>query len=248
MLSDGSEHPCETIDVSVTGLAINAYIVGDFKERVVAYIDELGRLEGVVARRGNGWFAIDVKIPQSRIDRLAQKIAALGGDAGASTSGAPELQMRSAELEPSSGRLSPSVFAIRPASAPEFKPISSCFRARASPSTSARPSSPMTPPTALSSTLSSVRRQRPTAAAALSRRGAARAFERRGGRTEAGAGPRGAKPIFLSTEVGHPASDDFAQRLRRLRVVLYHRVKIAIGAAALTARGRPLPSAMGEFA
>jgi uncharacterized small protein (DUF1192 family) len=107
MLSDGGEHPCETIDVSVTGLAISAYVVADLKERVVAYIDELGRLEGVVARRGNGWFAIDVKIPQSRIDRLAQKIAALTGDAGASTSGAPELQTRSAELRTEFGQTFP---------------------------------------------------------------------------------------------------------------------------------------------
>lgn len=116
MLADGGEHPCETIDVSVTGLAISAYVVADLKERVVAYIDELGRLEGIVARRGSDWFAIDVKIPQSRIDRLAQKIAALSGDAGASTSRAPELQMRSAELRTEFGQS----FAVRLCNATRF--------------------------------------------------------------------------------------------------------------------------------
>jgi len=109
MLSDGGEHPCETIDVSITGLAINGYVMADLGERVIAYIDELGRLEGVVARRGNGWFALDVKIPQSRIDRLARKIAALSGDGDSSDTSGLALQTRPAELRTEFGQS----FAVR---------------------------------------------------------------------------------------------------------------------------------------
>ena len=104
MLSDGSEHPCETIDVSIAGLALRAYVVADLGERVVAYIDELGRLEGVVARRGNDWFAIDSKITQSRIDRLAQKLAALTGDRDLANPSALESQTRPAELRTEFGQ------------------------------------------------------------------------------------------------------------------------------------------------
>ncbi len=109
LLSDGREHPCETIDVSVTGLAINAYVVAELGERVVAYIDQLGRLEGVVTRRGNGWFAIDAKISSSRIDRLAQKLAALSGDGDIANSSAPASQTRPAELRTEFGQ----TFAVR---------------------------------------------------------------------------------------------------------------------------------------
>jgi hypothetical protein len=80
MLSDGGEFPCQTIDVSATGVAVQAYVVANLGERVVAYLDELGRIEGVVVRRGDDWFAIEARTSQSRIDRIAQKIAALSGE------------------------------------------------------------------------------------------------------------------------------------------------------------------------
>jgi hypothetical protein len=98
LLSDGGEHPCETIDVSVTGLALRSYVVANPKERVVAYIDELGRLEGVVTRRGADWFAIEVKISAARIERLAHKLAALSGDAKLSEPNTLAAQTHWAEL------------------------------------------------------------------------------------------------------------------------------------------------------
>lgn len=109
MLSDGREHPCETIDVSVTGVALSAYVVAELGERVVAYMDELGRIEGVVVRRGNGWFAIEAKIPQGRIDRYAQKLADLSGDGEIYNLGALASQTRPAELRTEFGQS----FAVR---------------------------------------------------------------------------------------------------------------------------------------
>lgn len=79
MLSDRLEFPCQTIDVSPIGVAVKAHVVADVGERVVAYFEELGRIEGVTVRRGESWFAIDARTSPARIDRLAQKIAALSG-------------------------------------------------------------------------------------------------------------------------------------------------------------------------
>jgi hypothetical protein len=80
MLPDGAEHPCETVDVSVTGVSLRGYVMAELGERVVAYLDELGRLEGVVVRRGPDWFAINSKLAPGRIDRLVKRIESLSGE------------------------------------------------------------------------------------------------------------------------------------------------------------------------
>ena len=75
MLADGSEYSCETIDVSAHGVAIKAAKVGRYGERIVAYIQDLGRVEGHIVRRAIGKFAIDISSPQNKIDRLADRIS-----------------------------------------------------------------------------------------------------------------------------------------------------------------------------
>ena len=75
MLLDGSEYPCETIDVSAHGVAIRGPKVGCYGERIVAYIQDLGRIEGHIVRRAIGKFALDISSPQSKIDRLADRIS-----------------------------------------------------------------------------------------------------------------------------------------------------------------------------
>ncbi len=105
MLSDGGEFHCQTIDVSATGVAIQAYVVAKLDERVVVYLDELGRIEGVVVRRGEDWFAIEARTSQSRIDRIAQKIAALSGESGEAFTVAPiAARIRSATLRTAFGQ------------------------------------------------------------------------------------------------------------------------------------------------
>ena len=105
MLSDGGEFRCQTIDVSVTGIAIQAHVVANLGERVIAYLDELGRIEGVVVRRGDGWFAINAQTSQSRINRIAQKIAALSGESSEALTVAPiAARIRSATLRTDFGQ------------------------------------------------------------------------------------------------------------------------------------------------
>jgi hypothetical protein len=77
MLADGQEFDCQIIDVSPVGVAIRGPMVGDIGERVIAYIQELGRIEGVVVRRADDWFAVELRIPSARLHKLATRIDGL---------------------------------------------------------------------------------------------------------------------------------------------------------------------------
>lgn len=77
LLSDGQEFDCQIIDVSPVGVAIWGPLVGDLGEHVIAYVQELGRIEGVVVRRADDWFAIELRVPSSRLHKLAKRIDGL---------------------------------------------------------------------------------------------------------------------------------------------------------------------------
>jgi hypothetical protein len=74
MLADGQEFDCQIIDVSPVGVAIRGPLPGNLGERVVAYVQELGRIEGVVVRRAVDWFAVELQVPSSRLQKLASRI------------------------------------------------------------------------------------------------------------------------------------------------------------------------------
>jgi len=77
MNRDGYEYPCSTIDISPAGVAIRGFAKGFIGERVVLYLDEIGRIEGVVARFFGECFAIRVNAPEKKRERLAKKIQQL---------------------------------------------------------------------------------------------------------------------------------------------------------------------------
>ena len=74
MLEDGSEFPCETQDISPIGIGIRGFSAGAIGDRVVAYFDGLGRIEGRIVRRAHTWFAIDITATPRKLERLAEKI------------------------------------------------------------------------------------------------------------------------------------------------------------------------------
>lgn len=76
MLADGKEFDCQIVDVSPFGVAIRGPLPGDLGERVVAYVEELGQIEGVIVRRAADaeWFAVELRVPSSRVHKLAKKI------------------------------------------------------------------------------------------------------------------------------------------------------------------------------
>jgi len=75
MLRDGNECPCQTIDISAGGVALRGFDKGYIGERIVAYIAELGRLEGVVARHFDTCFAVKLQAPPHKREKLLAKIA-----------------------------------------------------------------------------------------------------------------------------------------------------------------------------
>jgi PilZ domain len=75
MLSDHREHPCRTINVSPLGLAIQGQPRGLIGERVVLYIDQIGRLEGLIARNFEASFAVKLEITPAKSRKLAETLA-----------------------------------------------------------------------------------------------------------------------------------------------------------------------------
>ncbi len=74
MLSDRHEYPCQVVNMSPGGMAMFAPVTGRQSERVVAYIDHVGRLEGVIARHFDNGFAMTIAATQRKRDRIAAQL------------------------------------------------------------------------------------------------------------------------------------------------------------------------------
>jgi hypothetical protein len=71
MLVDHRGFPCQVVDMSPGGMAVIAPVIGKVGDRVVAYVDHLGRLEGTIARL----FKMDLRWPSATV-RKRDKLAA----------------------------------------------------------------------------------------------------------------------------------------------------------------------------
>ena len=74
MLNDTREFPCQTIDMSPGGVALIAPVLGRPGERVVAYLDQIGRIEGNIARLFENGFALQMNFPMLKRERLADQL------------------------------------------------------------------------------------------------------------------------------------------------------------------------------
>ena len=74
MLSDRREFPCQVIDMSPGGMAVVAPVAGHPGERVIAYVDHLGRLEGKIARLLDNGFAMTISATTRKRDKLAAQL------------------------------------------------------------------------------------------------------------------------------------------------------------------------------
>src|SRR4051812_40270699 len=74
MLSDRREFPCQVIDMSPGGMALVAPVSGNPSERVIAYIDHVGRLEGTVVRAMPNGFAMTIAATPRKRDKLAAQL------------------------------------------------------------------------------------------------------------------------------------------------------------------------------
>jgi hypothetical protein len=60
--------------MSPGGMALTAPVQGAIGERVVAYVDHLGRLEGVITRTFNNGFAMTISATARKRDKLAAQL------------------------------------------------------------------------------------------------------------------------------------------------------------------------------
>src|SRR6202451_1131223 len=74
MLPDRREFPCQVINMSPGGMAVIAPVGGKPGDRVIAYVDHLGRLEGQVARTFENGFAMTIAATARKRDKLAAQL------------------------------------------------------------------------------------------------------------------------------------------------------------------------------
>src|SRR5438552_13808798 len=77
MLSDRREFPCQVTNMSPGGMALIAPVAGKPGERVIAYVDHVGRLEGVIARQFENGFAMTIAATPRKRDKLAAHLSRL---------------------------------------------------------------------------------------------------------------------------------------------------------------------------
>ncbi len=74
MRVDRKEHDCTTIDMSPGGLALKAESGATIGERIVVYLNQIGRIEGQCARVFEGGFAMTMQLPALKRERLADQL------------------------------------------------------------------------------------------------------------------------------------------------------------------------------
>ncbi len=97
MLPSGGEYPCDVDDISEGGIALHSQAEGEIGDRVIVYLDNLGRFEGNLVRRFTGGFAIETQLQNNQAARLAERIEWLkGAKPGADLAGSPRRAPRRA--------------------------------------------------------------------------------------------------------------------------------------------------------
>jgi len=74
MRESKEEHPCKLVDVSAGGAAVTSLVSVPVGERVVAYFDHIGGIEGVVVRVFDGGFAFSIAATKHKREKLAAQL------------------------------------------------------------------------------------------------------------------------------------------------------------------------------
>lgn len=75
MLSDLREYPCQTVDMSPGGVRITCAVLGAAGERIVLYLEQIGRIEGVIARHPpTGGLAAQLNATPRKRDKIASQL------------------------------------------------------------------------------------------------------------------------------------------------------------------------------
>jgi len=71
MLADRREFPCQVLEMSPGDASVIAPVAGVVGEKVVAYIDHVGRIEGTILQQMDGGFVMDIAASPRKRDKLA---------------------------------------------------------------------------------------------------------------------------------------------------------------------------------
>lgn len=74
MRANRQEYPCKLCDISVGGAAMMSPVNVEIGEKIIAYFDNIGGLEGEVVRNFEGGFAVAFTATQHRREKLAAQL------------------------------------------------------------------------------------------------------------------------------------------------------------------------------
>jgi hypothetical protein len=74
MLANRSEFPCQVLEMSPGDAVVIAPVAGNPGEKVIAYLDHLGRVEGSILESIDGGFTMDVAASPRKRDKMAAQL------------------------------------------------------------------------------------------------------------------------------------------------------------------------------
>lgn len=74
MLADRREFPCQIIEMSPGDAMVIAPVTGVVGEKVIAYVDHVGRIEGVLESAMDGGFVMSIEASPRKRDKLAAQL------------------------------------------------------------------------------------------------------------------------------------------------------------------------------
>lgn len=81
MLADRQEYPCQTVDMSPGGVRLTCAVGGEVGERIVIYLDHVGRIEGTIARVLPDGVAVTISATLRKRDKIASQLTWLANRA-----------------------------------------------------------------------------------------------------------------------------------------------------------------------
>ncbi|MEM8688016.1 MAG: PilZ domain-containing protein [Pseudomonadota bacterium] len=74
MRPDRQEYPCQVGEIDASKIEVIAKHEVEFGEHIVAYLDQIGRIEGVVSQRHEGGFTISLSLSGTRLERFQKRL------------------------------------------------------------------------------------------------------------------------------------------------------------------------------
>ena len=74
MLADKREFPCQVLEMSPGDAVVIAPVAGVEGERIVAYLDHIGRIEGTILKQVDGGFLMDIAATSRKRDKMAAQL------------------------------------------------------------------------------------------------------------------------------------------------------------------------------